>query len=299
VTARLDRRCRWLIFAAATLLYLVVGWWLQVRQGFIIGDALSRVQSAESVLYSRDPHLAAIGFIFTPLTALLELPAIVLAPWWPDLTARAYAGTMMSAPFMAGTAVQIFSLGTDRGLPRGYSLTITALFALNPMIVFYGSNGMSEAPFLFFLVWSVRRLILWMINDDVHHLVAAGGVAMGLAYLTRYDAVCTVAAAALLVGVTTYLRAPRPPRVRRALLDTIMVSLPGFAAFIGWAAASWLITGDAFAQFSSQYGNRAILDSRSPRCASRCWRRPWCRSRRGRDSCAGVVRTRRCWWCRC
>ena len=39
----------------------------------------------------------------------------------------------------------------------------------------------------------------------------------------------------------------------------MLVSLPGFAAFIGWAVASWLITGDAFAQFTSQYGNKAIL----------------------------------------
>ena len=43
-----------------------------------MGDALSRVQAAESVLFSRDPHLAAIGFIFTPLTAMVQIPAILL-----------------------------------------------------------------------------------------------------------------------------------------------------------------------------------------------------------------------------
>ena len=68
------------------------------------------------------------------------------------------------------------------------------------MIVFYGSNGMSEAPFIFFLAWAVRRLIMWMVDDDVHHLVAAGGIAMGLAYLTRYDAVVCIAAAGSVVG---------------------------------------------------------------------------------------------------
>ena len=254
-----DRRCKQLAFGATLALYLVVGYWLQVRNGFILGDALSRVQASESVLFSRDPHLAAIGFIFTPLTAMVEIPAILLAPLWPDMTARAFAGTLMSAVFMAGVVVQIFSMGSDRGLPRSYIVIITTLFALNPMIVFYGSNGMSEAPFVFFLVWSVRRLILWMVDDDVHHLVTAGGIAMGLAYLTRYDAVGTVAAAGLLVGVTTFLRARNQPRLRRALLDLMLVSLPGFAAFIGWAVASWLITGDAFAQFTSQYGNKAIL----------------------------------------
>lgn len=259
MTAAPDYGHRRLVFFVPAVLYVAVGYWLQVRHGFILGDALSRVQAADSVLYSRDPHLAAIGFIFTPLTALVQIPVMLFAPWWPELATRAFAGTLMSALFMAGAVVQIFSTGRDRGLPRSYILTITALFACNPMIVFYGSNGMSEAPFLFFLTWAVRRLILWMTDDDVHHLIVAGGIAMGLAYLTRYDAVGTVAAAGLLVATTTYRRARGEPRRRRALLDLLLISLPGFVAFIGWAATSWLITGDAFAQFTSQYGNAAIL----------------------------------------
>ena len=254
-----DRRLKVALFAVTLAIYVAVGYWLQVRNGFILGDALSRVSAAQGALFSRDPHLAAIGFIFTPLTAMLQIPAVLLSPLWPEMTARAFSGTIVSAVFMAGGAVQILGMGTDRGLPRGYVLAIAALFALNPMIVFYGANGMSEAPFIFFMSWAVRRLIMWMVDDDVHHLIAAGGIAMGLAYLTRYDAVACVAAAGLLVGTTTYLRARPEPRLRRALLDALLVSGPGFAAFVGWAGASWLITGEAFAQFTSQYGNAAIL----------------------------------------
>jgi hypothetical protein len=258
--SRLDRKLKAAAFFASLVVYLGVGYWLQVQHGFIIGDALSRVSAAQAVVFSRDPHLAAIGFIFTPLMAMVQIPAIALSPLWPDMAERAFSGSIMSAVFMAGGVVQILSMGTDRGLPRAYSLTITALFALNPMIIFYGSNGMSEAPFIFFMSWAVRRLIRWISDDDVHHLITAGGIAMGLAYLTRYDAVACIAAAGLVVGVTTYLRARPAPRVRRALLDVLMVSGPGFAAFIGWAAVSWLITGEAFAQFTSQYGNTAILE---------------------------------------
>jgi hypothetical protein len=258
--SRFDRKMKAAAFFASLAVYLGVGYWLQVQHGFIIGDALSRVSAAQSVLFSRDPHLAAIGFIFTPLMAMVQIPSVALSPLWPDMAERAFSGSIMSAVFMAGGVVQILAMGTDRGLPRAYSLTITALFALNPMIIFYGSNGMSEAPFIFFMSWAVRRLIRWMTDDDVHHLITAGGIAMGLAYLTRYDAVACVAAAGLLVGVTTYLRARPAPRVRRALLDLLMVSGPGFAAFVGWAAVSWLITGEAFAQFTSQYGNTAILE---------------------------------------
>jgi hypothetical protein len=254
-----DRKLKVIFFVASLVSYLAVGYWLQVQHGFILGDALSRVAAAQSVLFSRDPHLAAVGFIFTPLSSMAQIPAIALSPLWPDMAARALSGTIVSALFMAGAVVQILGMGTDRGLPRGYSLTISALFALNPMIVFYGANGMSEAPFIFFMSWAIRRLILWMADDDVHHLITAGGIAMGLAYLTRYDAVACIAAAGLLVGATTYARAKPAPRIQRALLDVIMVSGPGFAAFVGWAALSWLITGEGFAQFTSQYGNTAIL----------------------------------------
>lgn len=257
---RSDFRLKLTIFVALLFVYLAVGHWLQVQHGFIMGDTLSRVVATQSVLFSRDPHLAALGFIFTPVAAMVQIPAVALGAVWPDIAARAFAGTIMSATFMAGAAVQMLSMGTDRGLPRAYSVTLTLLFALNPMIIFYGSNGMSEAPFIFFMVWAVRRLILWMVDDDVHHLVAAGGIAMGLAYLTRYDAAACVGAAGFLVGITTYLRAKPPPRLRRAILDMLIVSGPGFLAFLGWAAAGWLITGEAFAQFTSQYGNTAILE---------------------------------------
>jgi 4-amino-4-deoxy-L-arabinose transferase-like glycosyltransferase len=259
MTSLSDRRLKLLSFMLAFAVYGAAGYWLQVHSEFILGDSLARVSAAQSVLFSRDPHLAAIGFIFSPLTATVQLPLIAASRLWPDLADHAFSASIMSAAFMAGAVVQIFSMAVDRGLPRWYALTIAAVFALHPMILFYGSNGMSEAPFVFFLTWAVRRLVLWMVDDDVHHLIVAGGIAMGLAYLTRYDALACIAAAGVVVGLTTYRRAPRPPRVLRAVLDVIVMCGPGLAAFAGWAVASWLITGQAFAQFSSEYGNKAIL----------------------------------------
>jgi 4-amino-4-deoxy-L-arabinose transferase-like glycosyltransferase len=255
-----DGRSAGSVFAAMFVVYAAVGYWLQVRNGFIIGDALARVAAAQSVLFSRSPHLAAIGFIFTPLTAMVQIPLVALSPLWPPMAERAFSGTLMSSAFMAGAVYQMLRMGTDRGLPRAFSLTIVALFALNPMIIFYGSNGMSEAPFIFFVVWAARRLTMWMVDNDIHHLVVAGGIAMGLAYLTRYDAAAAIGAAGFLVAITTYLRARGQPRLKRAFLGMVIVSGPGLAAFLGWAIASWMITGLAFAQFSSQYGNTAIME---------------------------------------
>ena len=54
-----NRRLKFVIFASTGIVYLGVGWWLQIRHGYIMGDTLSRVASTQAVLFSRDPHLAA------------------------------------------------------------------------------------------------------------------------------------------------------------------------------------------------------------------------------------------------
>ena len=69
-----DHRMKVTAYVLAFSVYAAAGYWLHINNVFIIGDALSRVSAAQSVLFSRDPHLAAIGFIFTPLTAMLQMP---------------------------------------------------------------------------------------------------------------------------------------------------------------------------------------------------------------------------------
>ncbi|MFC9439965.1 ArnT family glycosyltransferase [Nocardia sp. NPDC057030] len=255
-------RARW-IFVASTLLYLAAGTWLSAGNGFLMGDALSRVSATQATLFSRDPHLSAIGFVFTPLTSLAQLPMVALAQWFPGITTWGLSGVLMSALFMAGAVVMVFGIGTDRGAPLWLSGGVALLFALNPMVVFYGANGMSEAPFLFCLCWALRRLIRWMRTDDANDLTACG-IALGLAYLTRYDALAPAAATGALVFVVAYRRCRgEDNRWHSAVMDFILVVLPVAAAFVVWAATSWLITGLAFQQFSSQYGNSSILQQSS------------------------------------
>ena len=250
------------MFGVSLALFLAAGWFLTVDRQFLMGDALSRVQSAQSVILSRDPHVAAIGFVFTPLTALIQLPIVALAHWFSWITADAVSGVVMSAVFMAGAVYHVWGVGRDRRLPTVCTVLLTVLFAVHPMIVFYGGNGMSEAPFLFFLCWAVRRLIRWVDSDDVHDLVTAG-ICLGLAYLTRYDAVAATAAAAAVVAVVSMQRRSplRPLRwcISRVVVDVSLVVIPPLVAFIAWAATSWLITGNALAQFTSEYGNSAIV----------------------------------------
>ncbi|MCZ4076811.1 glycosyltransferase family 39 protein [Rhodococcus sp. H36-A4] len=257
----MSSRAPWIVFTSSLAGYVAIGLTLSLKFGYLLGDALSRTSAAQSVLLSRDPHVSAIGFIFTPLTALAQLPIVALSSWWPAITRWNISGILVSAAFMAGAVVMVYGICRDRGLSTRYCTFLTVVFAINPMIVFYGANGMSEAVFLFFVCWAVRRLIRWVHTDDVHDLVVAG-IALALAYLTRYDGVVAIAGAAVLVAVITVMRRGRAQwrtMIRRAVLDGVLVAGPGFAAFVVWTGTSWLITGEALAQLSSGYGNAAIL----------------------------------------
>ena len=152
-----------------------------LHYGYHAGDAISRTANASYVLFSRYPHLAAIGFVWNPLPSLVEIPILLFTGIWPGLLHQGAAGAFMSAGFMAGAVVQVRGVLKDRDLSWPWVWGLTAIFALNPMVVLYGGNGLSEAPYLFFTIWAVRRLIRWMHSDSVSDLVVAG-IALGLRF---------------------------------------------------------------------------------------------------------------------
>src|SRR5690349_19080871 len=104
-----DRRLRAgpLVFGSSLLFYLAVSAILVFGANVILGDALARVANAYRILFSRDPHLAAIGFVWSPLPPLAVLPLLPLKSLWPDLVARGFAGNIVTALFMAGAVYQV------------------------------------------------------------------------------------------------------------------------------------------------------------------------------------------------
>lgn len=254
------RRRGVLMFALSLVVYLAGGAWLAFGVDTVMSDAASRVANAGYVLFSRDPHLAAVGFVWSPLPSLAQLPLLPVKYVWPEFVTSCFVGAVQSALFMAGAAYQLRRYFHELGLSRWLAVAATLLFALNPLIVFYGVNGMSEASFLFFLIAGTRYLSRWLVTERSVDL-ALSGSALGLAYLCRYEAAAAGVAAVVFVGLVTWWRAGRalPWGERRAATaaNALLVALPFLFAFVGWAIASWLIVGSPFAQFTSEYGNSA------------------------------------------
>lgn len=249
-----------LLYTVAAVGYLGVGVYLYLTLGYINPDASSRVGNAAFTILSRDPHLGAIGFVWNPLPSLVEIPLVAaFEHWpftrWPTLRQIGFEGAIMSAMFMAGAVWQVRRIALDYRVGVVLRWTAVAAFALNPMIVLYAGLGMSEAPFLFFLLWACRRILRWVHRHHVADLVWAGA-ALGLGYLTRYEVLPAAIAVITGVAVVSTLR-HRPGGRAFGVHDAVIVGLPTITAFVLWAALGWILDGNAFSQFSSQYGNAA------------------------------------------
>ncbi len=248
------------IVVLSLALYLSTAFVLDFRTLSFNGDAVARMANGFYVLYSRDPHLAAVGFVWNPLQSLLDIVPLLFKNLWPALASHDMAGSLVSVVAMVGAVHQMRSALREWGVRRGPRLVLTVLFAVNPMIILYSGNGMSEALYLCTLVATTRYLSRWLRHDDLRSLVYAA-IALGLCYLARNEAVLPAFLAVLLVLKASYSRGTGGTRARTmsALTDGVIFLLPVVTAFVGWATASYVITGQLFAQFSSQYGTSAQI----------------------------------------
>jgi len=226
----------WLLFAA---IYFAIGYRTVVDLNIVNFDSLSRMAHAYFVWYNDPPKLAAIGFVWPPVQTIMYLPFVLIKPVATSLAAM----PAMSATFMAATMV-VINLGFRAAQMRWFlRWPLLVAFALNPMIVYYGANGMAEAVYLFFLSFAVYFLIRWR-QTHHNHLLAFVGFGIAFAMLSRYEIVpfaALLAAGITLVILTTWGRRERA----RSLESGLVLYLAPVVYFgMAWLFFNWLILGD-------------------------------------------------------
>lgn len=238
----------------ATASFLVLQWHLIVR------DSWSRVGNALYVIASRDPHLAAIGFVWSPLPSIIEIPLVALRDLWPALVKEGFASNIVSAVCMAAAVRELWLMLGDSRTARPARIGLTVVFAAHPMIVHYGANGASEALFLLLLLVAVRNLARWLRRPEAGPLVTSG-IAIGFSYLVRYEAGAIALGAMLMTALVSAARTRGTYRWRfqSGLADAVIFIAPAAFTFTVWTMASWIIVGHPFEQFTSLYGNAAQL----------------------------------------
>jgi hypothetical protein len=243
--------------------YLAVAFLLAFKYGSFSQDAVARMANGFYVLYSRDPHLASVGFVWEPLQSISDLVFLIPNHLWPALSNRDMAGAFVSVIGMVGAVHQLRCALLEWGVRLAPRLVLTALFALDPMILYYSGNGMSEGLYLFTLVASTRYLLRWIRTKSLSSLAYAA-VALGFCDLTRNEAAGAAVAGMLVVVFVSYSQHSQHSqhaqssvrhRLTAAFHDGTIFFLPFLVAAAGWAIASFVIVGQFFPQFTSIYGN--------------------------------------------
>ncbi len=236
---------------ALGLMDFLLGLYINLRLHYISGDAFSRVANAYDVIYGRDPHLAAVGFIWNPLPSLLEIPLLLLKDVWPALSQDALAGLFVSAAF-AGVAVYYLS-DTLRlfGIGTVWRILFTLLFALNPMVAFYSANGMSDIMLVGALMAAVRGTVAYVQGRSLGDLMAAG-TWLAIAFGIRYEG--APLGVFLAIGMAAGLWGMRCGRseIRGAMLILLapLLYVSGL-----WIYVNWLIMKRPLYFLDSAYGN--------------------------------------------
>ncbi len=218
------------------VVYAAIGLRVTVGQHVVVFDALSRLAHAYFVWYNSPPKLAAIGFVWPPVATIVFLPLAVIRP----LATSTAALALTSALFAAGTLVLMNRLFELVRMQRWMRWPLVAAYGLNPMIVFYAGNGMSEAVYMFFLVAAAYWLLRWYLIRQPRPLLLAA-IAFAFGILSRYE-VLTWALVATVALVLILMR----QRVSRAELEGSLIAyLAPISYAVGvWVFFNWLIIGD-------------------------------------------------------
>ncbi len=229
----------WWVFGIGFLAYALLGWAGAYMLQTYNWDGITRIAQAHGVLFSRDPHLAALGFIWPPLPALTDLPLVLLLK---PVGLVLLAGPVMSALYGAFALAQLSEVLRRFGLSQPWRLAWIVAFGAHKLIVHNSVMGLSEAPFMAFLLLSLNGFVQWEQERNPGGLVWAG-VGAALAVYCRYEA---LAWAAVVVVVIAWVLALQTGRLwGRAVTGSVLafVAVPAWALLL-WVFANWQITGN-------------------------------------------------------
>lgn len=234
------------VYAGAAV-YLVYG------MHYMASDAMSRVANAYYVLFSRDPHLGAIGFVWNPLPSVLELPLVALRPLFPAVVIRGLAGSAVSAALGAIAVYHLYHiLSKTIVVPRTIRLVIISAFALNPMVVLYSANGMSDMMWIACILGTYSGLLDFLQDGQLRRLISAG-LWLAAGFGMRYEAIPFGFMLILAIAVAMWGRESASKWHGAAIIFGAPVV---FASGV-WIYFNWLIMKNPLYFLNSSYGNLA------------------------------------------
>ena len=220
-------------------------------------DALSRTVDAHNVLYSRDPHLGAIGLVWPPVPTMMR---IAILPLTSAVGLTEFTGPLTSVIASAGCVVLLNHILHRFGVPpitRGLWIGLT--FA-NPVLLFHFVNGTAESVFTFFFLWAVQSAL--QMRAAPERAVLGLGLSIGLALWVRYEALALMGMSVIgfLLMAWAYRREGAWSNISR--FESLLVTLvfPSLFLLGLWLSFNYTAEGDALFFYRGPYSINAAPD---------------------------------------
>ena len=242
-----------LIFLASFLLYFAIGIVCYKVLHIGNGDALSRTANAYYVLYSRDAHLASIGFLWPPLPSLLQIP---LLPIMKALDCLPLSGSLVTSLFGALSLVMLNIVLAKLKLPEWLRWILVLLTMLHPDFIHLSAIGMAEPILIFFIllaIWGYMQMPYgtrsWVIC----------GVGLALAFLVRYESLGLMAGVAVSVVVLFWSDLTGTRQELEGKLLAVLVP-PAYVVAV-WMFLNWIVMDNPIYFVSSEYSLSNATDT--------------------------------------
>jgi len=213
-------------------------------------DARGHLIVARRIIDSLTPGWQQVGAIWLPLPHLLNFIPVQL-----DVLYRTGASAVaisVVAFALAAAAIAWIVLQLTDSTPA--ALAATAVFVLNPNVVYLQATPMTEPLLLGLTTLGVALLLAWTAaggapDGRTRPRGTVIGVVLALACLTRYEA-WPVTYAALAAALWTRWRQGEPPAASTLAIIRIAVyptaAILGFALFSRVVIGQWFVSGDFF-----------------------------------------------------
>lgn len=242
----------WVLYSAAAV-------WMTETLHLQIGDSVARMNDARAMLFSRDPHLAAIGLYWMPLPTVGQLPfMLILSP----LHHAELAGPLACAFCGALTVLVMAWIAWSLELSKATAIALTLVYAVSPIVVYTNGNGMSEAWSLLGLAITMLGFLRW---SKRHRAIDLALMAGGLAVLAlvRYE---TFVLAPILGVIAALNDGQGPPalsslrdflrdsrrRARRWGTTAAIVVVPTYFVYAMWMLMNLVIARNALNFYNLQ-----------------------------------------------
>lgn len=244
------------LFFGFSLLYLIVAFYIAYVLNIYHNDAISRTALAFFTIFGRNPHLAAIGFVWQPLPSLLQLPLLVILR---PLGYIMMAGPTVSAICGALSVIAVYktSLMIIKKRRVLYSAITAVLFGLNPLILLYASIGTSEMVFIASLLLSTYFMVRWITKNNLINLITSS-LFLSLSFWSRYESLPMFLGYFLLIIYAAKIKKLDRKHIEGAL---VQFSLPFIYSVLIWVGVNYFIMHDPFYFLHSEYSNTAFTQS--------------------------------------